>query len=372
MAPDVNELLALALPQLRDYAVIVVDTRGAIVAWLGGAEEIFGYAQNEMVGMPLNTIYVPEDSAKGIPDFERLVAEQRSSAHDERWHLRKDGSRIWGSGTMTAIRKDGELRGFIKLVRDRTDLRISSEASANQLAALQASLASNQSFLRTIGHEIRNPLGAIKNASHILEHASTDARSKRLSEIVANQVAVLERMASDLMEVSRLEMHKVELKLAELDLCALVRDEVAARQYQAAEKKIELEAILPAYAVTVVADADRVRQAVGNLLANALKYTPAGGSVWAKAVDEADDAVIRVVDTGIGIAPEVLPRIFDLFTQEKRARQVEPDGLGVGLAIVREIVQLHGGLVQARSGGEGKGAEFTLRLPRKGGEAKSV
>jgi PAS domain S-box-containing protein len=370
MRVDLPELLRLALPQLQDHAVILADPEGTIVAWLGGAQEIFGYTEAEMIGQPLASLFVPEDAARAIPEFERAVARHRSSAHDERWHLRKDGSRIWASGTTTALRDASGLRGFLKLVRDRTDLRIASEARANHLAAVEATLASTQAFLRTLGHEIRNPLGAIRNVSHILERSTADARNARLAQIVANQVAVLERLATDLMDVSRIEQQKVDLHRTEVDLCALLRDEVAARQYQASEQGIRLEAILPAYPVMLRADADRLRQAVGNLIGNAIKYTPAGGCVWAKTVDEADDAVIRIQDTGIGIAADVLPRIFDLFTQEQRARQVAPGGLGIGLAIVREIVELHGGLVQARSGGEGKGSEFTIRLPRRSSEAQ--
>jgi signal transduction histidine kinase len=116
----------------------------------------------------------------------------------------------------------------------------------------------------------------------------------------------------------------------------------------------------------LVADADRLRQAVANLLGNAIKYTPEGGTVWVDVTQQSDEIIVRVQDTGIGIAPHVLPGIFDLFTQEPRARNLVPGGLGIGLAVVREIAELHGGLVQARSGGLGKGSEFALRLPCSG------
>lgn len=115
-----------------------------------------------------------------------------------------------------------------------------------------------------------------------------------------------------------------------------------------------------------VGHGDRLRQALSNLIGNAVKYTPAGGTIWVKATQEGGDVVARVQDTGIGIAPEVLPRIFELFTQEVRAKDLVPGGLGIGLAIVRQIAELHGGVVQARSGGTGKGSEFTLRIPQGG------
>ena len=120
----------------------------------------------------------------------------------------------------------------------------------------------------------------------------------------------------------------------------------------------------------LVADPSRLRQAVSNLLVNAVKYTPPGGTIWLKATQEAGDIVIRVQDTGIGIAADVLPRIFELFTQESRASDLVPGGLGVGLAIVAQIAELHGGVAQARSGGTGRGAEFTLRIPVLGPQAE--
>jgi signal transduction histidine kinase len=255
------------------------------------------------------------------------------------------------------------LRGFIKIARDRTDTRMGTETRSNRLAAVESAFASTKEFLRTLGHELRNPLGAIKNIAWILGR-SDDEQLKGFSGIVCNQLAILERLASDLMEVSRFEQQKVLLKLEDLDLAALVHDEVGARQYEAREKGITLEAILPEHRVMLRGDRDRLRQALGNLLANSIKYTPPGGSVWVKSLEEAEDVLVRVEDTGMGIAPDVLPKIFELFTQEPRARDVAPGGLGIGLAIVRDVVGLHGGLVQARSGGIGKGAEFTMRFPR--------
>jgi PAS domain S-box-containing protein len=362
---DPHELLRLAIPNLKDYAVIVLDTEGAIIGWLAGAEQVLGYTADDVLGKPLSTLFVAEDADKGVPQYELEVARRRSSAQDDRWQLRKDGSRVWVTGTLTAITDDSGLRGFLKIMRDRTDLRMQMESRANALAAAEDALEFTRSFLRTLGHELRNPLGAIKNIAYILGR-SPEAQLKGFSGIVSNQIAVLERLASDLMDVSRLEQHKVELRLESLDMVELVRDEVQARRYEAAAQGVQIDAIVAPNPVMVRGDRDRLRQALGNLIANALKYTPRGGHVWVKAVEEVDDAVVRVQDTGIGIAPDVLPRIFELFTQEQRAREVAPGGLGIGLAIVREIVNMHGGMVQARSGGVGKGAEFAMRLPRDG------
>jgi signal transduction histidine kinase len=181
--------------------------------------------------------------------------------------------------------------------------------------------------------------------------------------IIQSQVGALKRLAEDLMEVSRLEGGKVGLALAPVDLREVALRTVTALQPQARGKGVALECILPAGSLPVRLDEDRFQQVMLNLVGNAIKYTPAGGSVWLKPTQEGDEVLLRVEDTGIGIEPAMLPRIFDLFSREQAAQQVDPGGLGIGLAVVREVVQLHGGSVQARSGGPGKGSEFTVRLP---------
>jgi PAS domain S-box-containing protein len=368
MDPKLREMLALALLQMRDYAIIVMDPSGTIVGWFGGAEDIFGYSAQEIVGQDGALLFVEEDREKKLPDYELEVARQRAASQDDRWHLRKDGTRIWAAGMVTAVvDTNGELRGFVKLLRDRTDQRIASEERANRLVVAEAALERTNEFLRRLGHELRNPLAPIKNSAFILPRISAEPRVAQIAETIANQAAILERLAADLMDVSRLEQHRVEMRLEPVEVGALLREEAVAHSFGAYGKGVRLEAILPQSPMVVSADAARLRQAVANLLANAIKYTPAGGTVWLKAMEESGDIAIRVQDTGIGIAPDMLPRIFELFTQEPRAREVAPGGLGIGLAIVREIAMLHGGVVQARSGGVGKGSEFTLRLPRRAG-----
>lgn len=366
MRPDAEKLLSLALPAVKDYALLLLDPKGTVVGWLCGAEDILGYTAAEMVGRPVSVLFTPEDLQRGLHRLELEMAGRDSAAQDDRWHVRKDGTRIWVSGSVTVVREAAGVAGFIKVLRDRTDLRIATENRAQQLQAMEEAVARTRSFLKTLGHELRNPLAPLANAAHLLPRLSTDPRIHRLAEIVANQVASMERLATDLMEVSRLEHRKLDLRLAQADLVALVQQEVDGQQLVATGSGVRLEALLPPAPVRATVDADRIRHAVANLLSNALKYTPRGGSVWAKVTVEGHDAVIRVEDTGIGIAPDMLPRIFELFTRDARAETLAPQGLGVGLAMVRQIAELHGGLAQARSGGNGRGSEFTLRLPLRG------
>nr|WP_269129404.1 PAS domain-containing sensor histidine kinase [Ramlibacter alkalitolerans] len=346
---------------------MLLDPAGVIVGWLGGGEGIFGYREQEIVGCKSSTLFVPDDVALGLDQYELDVARQSGRSHDDRWHVRADGTRIWISGTVTAVRSAaGELRGFLKIMRDRTDMRMTAEHRANQLDTIEGAMQRTHRFVQTLGHELRNPLGPIKTSAMILTRASQDPRILKVAQTITDQVGVLERIATDLVDVARLQHRKLELRLTEFDVRGLLEEEVAAQAQRAAAKGLRLETLLPEHPLLLVADADRLHQAVANLLTNAIKYTPDGGSIWVKVTQEGDDMVLRVQDTGIGIAPEMLPRIFQIFTQESRASDLVPGGLGVGLAIVSQIAELHGGAAEARSGGSGKGSEFTLRIPRGG------
>lgn len=366
MSPQAQHLLELALPTLRDYALVLTDPRGEIVAWLCGAEAMFGYTADEIVGKSLAVLFVQEDLEMGLSIHELEVARRDSLSQDDRWHVRKDGTRIWVSGTVTALKSGNGLQGFIKVMRDRTDQRIEVESRTNQLEAMEGAMDRTRRFLQTLGHELRNPLAPLKNISHILSKSSDPVLVARAAETISNQVSVLERITADLMDVSRMQHKKLTLLLTEFDVRRLVNDEVADHKLPAAAKGLKLQAVLPPQPILLVADPDRLRQALGNLLGNAIKYTPEQGSIWVKVTQEADEVAIRVEDTGIGIPPDVLPKIFELFTQEQRAKDLVPGGLGVGLAIVNEVAELHGGVALARSSGVGRGSEFTLRFPRQG------
>jgi len=367
VTPQAREILDLALPKLQEHAILVLDPSGLIIGWMGGAEGIFGYREQEIVGCHSSVLFVPEDVELGLDRYELDVALQDSHSHDDRWHVRADGTRIWITGAVNAVRTPaGELLGFVKIMRDRTELRMTAENRMNHLDAVEGALERTQRFVQTLGHELRNPLAPIKNSAMILSRVSGDARIQKVAQTITDQVAVLERIATDLMDVSRLQHRKLELRLAEFDVRGLLQEEAAAQRERAEAKGLRLQSLFPEQPLQLLADADRLRQAVSNLLTNAIKYTQDGGSIWVKATQEADDILLRVQDTGIGIAPEMLPRLFELFTQESRASDLVPGGLGVGLAIVRQIAELHGGVAQARSGGTGKGSEFTLRIPRNG------
>jgi PAS domain S-box-containing protein len=365
---NVERLLKLYLARTQDHAVICIAPSGRVLAWLGAAQEILGYSPEEVIAQPAGLIFSPEDREKGLDRYELDVAAHESRSEDDRWHVRKDGTRIWMTGSVAAVKDQaGELLGYVKVMRDKTDQRAHIEMLEHQLQVLKTAQERTQRFLSTLGHELRNPLAPIQTACHIVARLATDPRAQKALDIISHQTDVLTRLASDLMEVSRTTAGKLKLDLKKTDLRDVLQEAVAALRDEAQAKGVQLDCLMPSGSLDVMIDRDRFGRVVLNLLGNALKYTPAGGTVWVKATQEGPEMLFRVEDTGIGIAPEMLPRIFDLFTQESQATDMVPDGLGIGLAIVKDLVELHGGNVQARSAGVGKGAEFTVRLPVAGG-----
>jgi PAS domain S-box-containing protein len=369
MASDalIRQLLDQFLGKSPDYAFLCLDPDGVVIAWSGAATRILGFTPEESIGKTAAQIFVPEDRERKLDRYELQVAAQIGRAEDDRWHLRKDGTRVWVTGTVMAVRDDaGALLGYVKAMRDRTDLRSQYETMDAQAAELADSRERTHAFLKTLGHELRNPLAPLSNATHIISRASSDPRVATALQIISRQISTLTRLADDLMDISRLEIGKVELAKKRVDVRRLLLEATESLQDVARQKELTLEAILPQGPLFAEIDEDRFQRVVLNLLGNAIKYTPAKGNIWLTATEDANEVTIHVRDTGIGIAPDVLPKIFDLFTRASAAVDLVPGGLGVGLAMVKEIVELHGGSVQARSAGAGKGAEFTVRIPAAG------
>jgi len=228
-------------------------------------------------------------------------------------------------------------------------------------AAAEANRAKDE-FLATLSHELRNPLGAILAAVGALERrGEQDEKTRRSRQIIVRQSHHLAHLVDDLLDVARVTAGKITLSRQPLDL-----GEVAAncvRLLRDAGQGLEHRVTVRAEPVMVSADLTRLEQIVGNLLQNAVKYTPAGGSVEIDITRESRDAVLRVTDTGRGIRPEMLPRVFELFAQAEQPLDRSLGGLGVGLTLTRRLVELHGGAITAFSEGEGRGAQFSVRLP---------
>lgn len=347
-------------------AIIVCDATGIVRGWARASQALLGWSKSEAIGQSISNIFTPQDRDKGIDLYELEVARARGSAEDDRWHVRKDGSTVWVTGTLSAVYdKEGSVLGFVKVLRDRTDLRTKIENNENEREALLERLQRSQLFLQTLGHELRNPLAPLAMAVHLLGTREDSPIAGQAIKVINRQIAVLKGLADDLMDMARAQHSGLELSLEPVNVQQLLADSLADMSGAAKEKGIKLLVVLQEAPILIEADRRRLTQVVLNLVGNALKYTPSGGTVFMKAGEEVDEVVIRVDDTGIGIDADMLPRIFEFFTQDASARKLAPGGLGVGLGLVRQIVSEHGGTVAARSQGPGKGAEFTVRIPLK-------
>ena len=253
-----------------------------------------------------------------------------------------------GVAWLTATRRQAEDDRQALLVRERA-----SRASA------EAANRAKDEFVAMLGHEVRNPLSAIVNAVQILDRAGAqDDTTRHVRDAVARQAQNITRMVEDLLEINRIATGKIRLDVQRVDLADTVRHCLATLAGRTAAHRVSLDAA----EVWVDADPVRLEQIVVNLLDNAVKYTPAGGAIRIRVSREGVHAVLRVRDTGLGIAPDVLPRIFELFVQGEPGATGGHRGLGIGLAVVQRLADLHGGTIEAESDGPGRGSIFCLRL----------
>ncbi len=255
-----------------------------------------------------------------------------------------------------------EMRGRLA-VRTRESERLATELRARADALAETDRRKDE-FLAMLAHELRNPLGAIANAAHVMDQIGTSQPPmQRAVGVIQRQIQHLVRLVDDLLDVSRITRGKIDLRLEPVDLRDAVRSAVEMTRPIVEAKEHTLRVELPPEPLSVHADVTRLEQVLGNLVRNAAKYTEPGGRIEVTAWSEVGEAVVRIRDNGIGIPPELLPRIFDLFIQGEQSLDRSGGGLGIGLTLVHRLVEMHGGQVAAQSGGEGQGSEFTVRLP---------
>jgi CheY-like chemotaxis protein/two-component sensor histidine kinase len=238
------------------------------------------------------------------------------------------------------------------------------ERATAQAEALADLHRRKDEFLAMISHELRNPLAAITNAVQLLDlQKDAPPVQEKARTIIRRQAGNLVVLVNDLLEVSRILTGRIQLHQEDLDARGIVQRAVETARPLIEQSKHELTLSIPTEPAWLHADALRLEEVIVNLLNNAAKYTPEGGHIWLSLQQEGNQMVVRIRDSGIGIAPDSLPHIFELFTQAPRSLDRSQGGLGIGLAVVRKLVEMHGGTVEAQSGGLGKGSEFTVRLP---------
>ena len=484
----VEDLYRKSIEDIKDYAIFMTDAEGRVISWNLGAERILGYGEAEIQGQTASRFFTPEDLERGEDQKELATAAREGRAEDERWHVRKDGTRFWASGVVSPVRGEtGALLGFTKVMRDMTERKRLEEerdrfftlsmdmlcivgldgyfrrvnpafertlgyTTEELLAApifdflheedrpilkaeyvklstgeptaylenrsrckdgsykwvgwtyfpvpeeglaygvgrevtkrrqmeetlklraeeLEQANHTKDEFLATLSHELRTPLTAILGWSRLLRARQFDeAGRERAVEIIERNAEAQAKLIEDLLDVSRIITGKLRLEVQPIALAPVVETVVNALRPAAEAKQLQLEPALDPIAGPVTGDPNRLRQIITNLLSNAIKFTPEGGRVEVRLERVDSHARLKVRDTGTGIRAEDLPHIFERFRQADSTSTRAHSGLGLGLAIVRHLVELHGGTIHAESQGEGQGATFTIELPLTAMQVKS-
>lgn len=373
--------LVRALLDSGEFGVILLAPDGVVRRWSLGACKILGYGESEIVGRPFDTIFTEEDLARGAHLQELRAAREVGISQDERWHVRKDGARVWatgatlpwraepdGSQVRLAPRGEGPIDpdGFVKIVRDATHLRVRIGYLENEVREAMARHAQTALFIGTTAHELRNPLAPLKGSHYLLKSMSAGLpQMQHPLEVIERQIASLERLVEDLVDLTRANAGTLSLAYERVALQDVVAEAQEVCGVAAAAKAIDLQLIVPDTPVHAEVDRDRLRQVFVNLFTNAIKFSNPGGKVWVTLTVEDSHFLLMVRDHGRGIGPELLPRVFDAFTRASAADSRRGAGMGLGLVVVKEIVNAHLGTVEVRSDGEGLGSEFMVRMPLK-------
>jgi PAS domain S-box-containing protein len=360
---EVIQARLAALVESSDDAIIGKDLDGLIVSWNAGAERLFGYTAAEAVGRPVNFL-VPQDRQREQSEILSQLRRGERVDQIESVRIAKDGRMIDVSVTSSPIADSaGRIVGIAKIARDITEPKRLEQELRRRLEELAEADRRKDEFLAMLAHELRNPLAAINSAAQVTTATNAREQLDWCMDVISRQVRHLSRLIDDLVDVSRITRGKIQLRKERLDVSPIVRSaiELARPVIEARHHKLTV-AIAPGN-LPAEADPVRLEQIVTNLLTNAAKYTESGGQIWLSAQREEDTIVIKVRDTGIGIPPEQISRMFELFAQGDRSLARSEGGLGIGLTLARSLTEMHGGRLTATSAGSGTGSEFVVRLP---------
>jgi PAS domain S-box-containing protein len=378
-----NRLAALVASS--DDAIIGKDLNLIVTSWNSGAERIFGYTAEEMIGTSIMRLIPPDRLEEEREILSRIRRGERSD-HFETVRLAKDGRRLNLSMTISPIMDaSGHVIGASKVARDISERKKAEEAlkkameeaeaanrerlqllDSEREARSQAERASRMKdeFLATLSHELRTPLNAVLGWAKILRHGNLQGEElKQGLDIIERNARVQAQIIEDLLDMSRIISGKVRLDVRWIELSAVLNESIETLRSTAQAKGVYLQARLDPFAQPISGDPNRLQQVFWNLLNNAIKFTPKDGKVEVLLKHASTEVQVSVIDTGEGIAPEFLPYIFDRFQQGDASTTRRHGGLGLGLSIVKQLVELHGGNVRVQSDGMGKGATFSVHLP---------
>ena len=353
------ESLVLGAPM----PIVVIDTDRTVKLWNEAAERVFGWKAEDVLWKTIPIVpthLVPESVArtKAVARGERLdlLSTVRQHKDGRMVHVELSAAPLYGSR--------GSVESIVLILNDVTERTTAQNALSESEERLREANQRKDEFLATLAHELRNPLAPIRNSLQVMRLSGHDVFAvEKASSLIERQVTQLVRLTDDLLDISRINIGKMDLRKERIDLRTALQSAIESSRPLIDSRHHRLTTNLPSEAILLDADMTRLAQVVSNLLQNAAKYTPTGGSIELSASRQGSDVVIAIRDNGIGIAAEMLPRVFELFMQVDRSEERAQGGTGIGLTLVKRIVELHGGRVEARSEGLGDGSEFIVTLP---------
>jgi PAS domain S-box-containing protein len=380
-----SEMFRLLVANVQDYAIFMLDPEGNIASWNTGAHRIKGYTAEEAIGRHFSIFYPEEDVRSCKPARELEIAREYGTYEEEGWRVRKDGSTFWANVVITAVHDErGKLRGFAKVTRDITERKRAEEtqralmqqrearltaeeerrrAEASFRVAQEANRAKDE-FLMTLSHELRTPMTAILGWARLLPSMSpSDPVFHEAIASIARGAQLQARLIDDVLDVSRIVSGKMRLAPERAGVEAILNASLEAVRPTAAARGIRVETAFSTSLGWIVVDPTRMQQVMWNLLTNAVKFTPKGGTIHVSARRTSSHLQVTVTDNGEGIDPQFLPHVFEAFRQGENPQTRVHGGLGLGLSIVRYIVEAHGGTISAESAGRGRGSSFTVTIP---------
>jgi PAS domain S-box-containing protein len=346
----------LLVDGVKDHAMFLLDRNGRIRTWNVGAQRVLGHSAEEAIGRDLSALFTEHDQASGRPTVELAASAETGAFRAEGWRQRADGTTFWAEVSTTALFDDmRRLQGFVQIVRDLTERQ--------RVEALETEGRRINEFIALLSHELRNPLAPIQNAVAVLGKVADKPEMKWCVDVIGRQAAHMKRLVDDLLDVSRITSGKIKIERKLLDLNAVAALAVDAMRGSASERGHALVLQAAPQPLMVLGDATRLNQVLVNLLVNALKFTPPNGQIRVLVDQRGVGACVQVIDNGIGMSESLLRHAFEPFVQGAGALDRSEGGLGIGLTLVKSIVELHGGSVAAASRGPGHGTTVTLSLP---------
>ena len=351
-----------------------------MTSWNVGAKALLGYTEAEILGKVADDIFAPEDREAGVPEVEAQTALAEGRALDERQHIRKDGSRFWGSGVLTVLHDTANRPvGFIKILRDQTEARTvrqELERSRQELMAAlreterarteaEAAVRTKDQFLALLSHELRTPLAPVLFATEMLSNCvDLPANMLEAVSMIRRNVQLEVHLIDELLDLTRISQGSLHFERVIVDLHEVVRSAVKVCESEIVSRQQVLEVKLDVGEYRVSGDFTRLQQVFWNLLKNSSKFTPESGAIHVCSRREGLTwIIVEISDNGAGIDEDALTRIFEPFEQAEASVKARFGGLGLGLAICKAIVVAHGGTISCSSRGRGQGATFAVKLP---------